>query len=80
MLLQIATEGNNVSTVERLLELGLDPNTLYADESYPALTSAVRHGYACTVQVLLKTGADVNAKSGIAAAHWALQLLGEVLR
>ncbi len=32
MLLQIAVQGNNISTIERLLEVGLDPNTLNVDE------------------------------------------------
>ena len=96
---QLASLDNNAELVQMLLDEGADPcrdvrQDTYADDGEvrykyvpTALQSAVHHGNAVTVRMLLKAHADVNDRTGylgpplaIAAANADLNILRILLR
>ncbi|HEX7122858.1 MAG TPA: ankyrin repeat domain-containing protein [Gemmatimonadaceae bacterium] len=75
LLLQQPAESGNVAVLETMLACGFDPNVGDKDQVTP-LHRAAMSGYADAVRVLLRFGADVNARDGMFAATplvWAVE-------
>lgn len=62
MLLMRASEDGNKELVRQLLECGVDPNAKGTDLWTP-LHFAARKGHSPTARLLLKHGADANARA-----------------
>lgn len=70
--LLIASEDGNISEIKCALDQGADVNTKDSDDGWTALMHASKYGYVEIVDLLIKSGADVNA--GSISNHTALML------
>lgn len=55
----------NISTIEILLDSGIDPNTRFSSSKYPVINTCVKCKNPKVLELMIKRGADVNAKDGI---------------
>jgi len=55
----------NLETIEILLDSGIDPNTRFSSSKYPVINTCVKCKNPKVLELMIKRGADVNAKDGI---------------
>ena len=71
--LTMALSGSSEQIVAKLLSLGANPNHKWNKKNFSHLMLASRNGHLMSVKLLLKAGADINAKDtdGNIALHYA---------
>lgn len=55
----------NLEVIELLLNAGIDPNVRFASSKYPVINTCVKCKNPKVLELMIKRGADVNAKDGI---------------
>jgi ankyrin repeat protein len=55
----------NLETIEILLDAGIDPNVRFSSSKYPVINTCVKCKNPKVLELMIKRGADVNAKDGI---------------
>jgi ankyrin repeat protein len=65
MHLSYALGIENIKTIEILLDAGIDPNTRFSSSKYPVINTCVKCKNPKVLELMIKRGADVNAKDGI---------------